>query len=316
MTESMATRRTAPAVLMAVLALLGALTAAPSAHVAPAAPFLWEGQAGTHRLALFGTIHVPDARVLDLPPAVRAAFARADRVVTEIPMDGSAQAAMASALMLPEPQRLRTVIGEARFTRLEARVQAALAPRAPMAVPLLVGMLDRLKPWAAMAQLASLEYLPDLLDGKVPLDARIYADAASAGKRVGGLETVAEQAAVFDVFTADEQTQMLESALRDLESPGNGPTSASLVQSYLEGDDATLTAALSHAPGDAALARKFQAEVLVARNHRMAERIDALRRDAPAEALFVAVGALHLVGPDNLPQLLTARGYALTRVKP
>jgi uncharacterized protein YbaP (TraB family) len=177
-------------------------------------------------------------------------------------------------------------------------------------------MLDRLKPWAAMAQLATLEYLPDLLEGKVSLDARLYADAQAAGKQVGGLETIAEQAGTFDVFTVEEQTALLDAALKELESPGTAPTSATLVEWYLQGDGEKLASALAHTPHDTALARKFEAKVLVARNHRMADRIDALRRQAPDEALFVAVGALHLVGPDNLPQLLEARGYEIVRGRP
>jgi hypothetical protein len=311
----MATRRTAPTALIAVLVLLGALTARPPVRAA-VGPFLWEGQAGAHRLALFGTIHVPDARVLDLPGPVRAAFDRADRVVTEIPLDASAQTAMASALLLPDPQRLRTIIGEPRFARLETRVRASLDDKAPLLTPLVVGMLDRLKPWAAMAQLASLEYLPELLEGKVALDARLYADAAAAGKRVGGLETVAEQAGVFEAFTTEEQTRLLDAALRDLEVPGQAPTGSQLVQLYLDGNGEKLAEVLAQGAGDADLTRKFQTEVLVARNHRMADRIEALRRESPAEHVFVAVGALHLVGPDNLPQLLQARGYQLARARP
>ncbi len=75
-------------------------------------------------------------------------------------------------------------------------------------------------------------------------------------------------------------------------------------------------AALAEGRTDAALTRKFEAEVLVKRNHRMADRIVALRTSAPDERLFVAVGALHLVGPDNIPQLLQARGYEIDRVRP
>jgi uncharacterized protein YbaP (TraB family) len=301
-------------VLTVILALMLVWPARPVAQAS--APLLWMGEQGTHRVALFGTIHVPDARVLALPPAVQSAFDRADRVVTEIPLGADAQAQMATALLLPPDQRLRAIIGDARFARLEGRVREALAPRAPEIAPLVGGMLDRLTPWAAMAQLATLEYLPDLLAGRTALDAALYADAVKAGKKVGGLETVAEQAGTFDAFTPDGQARLLDEALRELEAPGSAVTGAQLVEWYLAGDAAKLASALAEPAGDAALARKFETEVLVKRNHRMASRVDDLRRGAPAETLFVAVGAMHLVGPENLPQLLQARGYAISRVQP
>ena len=300
----------------AVLALVIAWSHAPQARSASQVPLLWHGRLGTHQVTLFGTIHVPDPRVLSLPPVVRQAFDRADRVVTEIPLDAGRQAELAAAVLLPQGQRLRAIIGEARFDRLERRVRAALAPAAPEVAPLVAAMLDRLKPWAAVAQLATLDYLPDLLAGRTSLDAQIYADAAAAGKKVGGLETVAEQAGTFDAFSTDEQAALLDEALRDLESPGQAVTGATLVEWYLEGHDEKLASALAHGASDPELARKFEAEVLVKRNHRMAERIEALRRDAPDETVFVAVGALHLVGAENLPQLLQARGYELSRVRP
>jgi uncharacterized protein YbaP (TraB family) len=315
MTRQMSTRRTAAHLLSAVLAALVGFGHTPLAQ-SVAAPLLWQGRMGTHQVALFGTIHVPDARVLALPAVVRQALDRADRVVTEIPLDASRQAELAAALLLPEGRRLRAIIGDARFARLEQRVRAALAPTAPEVAPLVAGMLDRLKPWAALAQLATLEYLPDLLAGRTSLDAMIYAEAAAAGKRVGGLETVAEQAGTFDAFSPAEQAALLDEALHDLETPGAAPTGAALVGWYLEGNDEKLASALGQGTGDPALARKFEAEVLTKRNHRMAARIEALRRDAPGETLFVAVGALHLVGAENLPQLLQARGYELSRVRP
>jgi uncharacterized protein YbaP (TraB family) len=315
MTCPMIRRATAGWVLVAVLALVVAARSDPAAQTPTAAPLLWQGRLGTHRLSLFGTIHVPDARVLALSPAVRAAFDRADRVVTEIPLDQLRQTELAAALMLPDGQRLRTIVGDALFARLEARVQKALTPIAPEVAPLVSGMLDRLKPWAAMSQLATLEYLPDLLAGRTPLDVKLYGDAVAAGKKVGGLETVAEQAGTFDAFGPQEQATLLDEALRDLDTAA-GPTGAQLVEWYLEGNGDKLAGALSQGSHDSVLARKFESEVLVKRNHRMADRIDALRREAPDEAVFVAVGALHLVGNDNLPQLLQARGYEISRVRP
>ena len=300
--------------LLAVLALVAGVRTAPAARPATQ-PLLWQGHHGSHHVALFGTIHVPDRRVLALPSVVRGAFDRADRVVTEIPLDTARQAELTAALLLPQGQRLRAIIGDGLFRRLEARVRAALTPTAPDAAPLVTSMLDRLKPWAALAQLATLDYLPELLAGRTSLDAQLYADAVAAGKKVGGLETVAEQAGTFDAFSQQEQVTLIEEALRELETPA-GPSGAQLVEWYLEGNGEKLAQALSQGTGDAALARKFEAEVLVKRNHRMADRIDALRRDGPGEAVFVAVGAMHLVGNDNLPQLLQARGYEIGRARP
>lgn len=309
-------RGAAGRMLVAVIALLViSLGHAPQAQVAAGTPLLWQGHLGTHRITLLGTIHVPDRRVLALAPVVQRAFDQADRVVTEVPLDATRQAELAAALLLPEGQRLRAIIGEARFGRLETRVRTVLATIAPELVPLVPGLLDRLKPWAAIAQLPALEYLPDLLAGRTSLDAQLYADARAAGKLVGGLETVAEQAATFDAFSAEEQSALLDDALRESTSP-QAMTGATLVEWYLEGNGDKLAATLTQGSGDAALARKFEAEVLVKRNHRMADRIDGLRRASPGEHLFVAVGALHLVGADNLPQLLQARGYEISRVRP
>ena len=182
-----------------------------------------------------------------------------------IPLDTARQAELAAALLLPEGQRLRAIVGDALFARLEARVRAALIPAAPEVAPLVASMLDRLKPWAALAQLATLEYLPDLLAGRTSLDAQLYADAVAAGKKVGGLETVAEQASTFDAFSPQEQATLLDEALRELETPA-GPTGAQLVEWYLEGNGDKLASALSQGSRDVALARKFEAEVLVKRN--------------------------------------------------
>ncbi len=213
MTGLMARRGTARIALVALVTLVALFATAPQARPAAAAPWLWQGRFGTHEVSLLGTIHVPDARVLALAPQVQAALDRADRVVTEIPLDAAQQAALASALLLPDGQRLRALIGEPMFARLESRVHAAVAPAAPHVAPLIAGMLDRLKPWAAMAQLATLQYLPDLLAGRAPLDAHLYAGAIAAGKKVGGLETVAEQASTFDVFSLQEQVALLDEAL-------------------------------------------------------------------------------------------------------
>jgi len=283
-------------------------------------PFLWKAERpGMPTVWLFGTIHVPDARVLALAPSVTAALAAADHVVTEIPLDLEAQLGVAPHLLLPTGTQLRDVLGEARFARLSSLVTEALADEAPMVGTVLLAALDQVKPWAALAQLSLLEYLPDVLGGRPTLDARLHEDARRAGKRLSALETVAEQATVFDAFTLDEQVALLDGAIAQAEAglrAGTSPGRA-LVDAYLDGNEATLLASTgAQGPDDAPLGAKFTRVLLRDRNRRMIERFEGLRDAHPADVFFVAVGTLHLVGADSLPTLLEARGYRVDRVGP
>lgn len=281
-------------------------------------PFLWRAERpGTPPVWLFGTIHVPDSRVQRLAPAVQRAFADATHVVTEIPLDLEAQLSVSQRLLLPADTHLQAVLGKDRFARLVAVVQTALGDEAPALTALVVPALDRLRPWAAMAQLSLLEYLPDVLEGRPSLDARLFDDARRAGKRVSALETVVEQAAVFDAFTIDEQIALLDAALTQAEAghdSGQSPARL-LVDQYLRGDAEALVATMDdQAPTDAALAARFERVLLRDRNHRMIERFERLRAAHPDDVFFVAVGALHLVGPGSLPTLLEQRGYRVERI--
>jgi uncharacterized protein len=282
-------------------------------------PFLWKAErTDAPPIWLFGTIHVPDARVLQLAPQAQAAFSSATHVVTEIPLDLDAQLGIADALMLPANERLTDVLGPERFERLQRVVTATLEDQQPLVTMALLAALDRLKPWAAMAQLALLDYLPDVMAGRPSLDARLFAEARSAGKALSALETVEEQAQVFDAFTLEEQVALLDSTLAQVErgvATGESP-GRQLVDLYLSGDVTRLTAALrADGPSDAALAGKFERVLLRDRNRRMAERLQHLRTTHAADELFVAVGALHLVGDDSLPAILEAQGYRVTRVR-
>lgn len=54
------------------------------------------------------------------------------------------------------------------------------------------------------------------------------------------------------------------------------------------------------------------AEMIVNRNNKWMPEIEAMLADKPTEA--VMVGALHLVGPDGLIELLKKKGYKVTQL--
>jgi uncharacterized protein YbaP (TraB family) len=267
---------------------------------------------------LYGTIHVPDPRVLEWPEVVQRALDASDVFQAEIPLDAGTQASLLGKVMLPPGQDLRKIAGEdvfARVVRVVSKVLGSGAP--PGTADILSTMLATMKPWAVMSQVELLEFLPDLTAGRQPLDVKLYGYAGKAGKELGSLETVDEQVAVFEAFTNEEQVRMLVEALDDLEKPGpNGvsPTKE-LIDLYLAGDlDRLAAEANEQSTGDQALNKKMMARVVDERNLKMVAKIAELIGKRPARSFFFAVGALHYPGETGILNQLAKKGFKITRL--
>jgi uncharacterized protein YbaP (TraB family) len=278
--------------------------------------FLWRVD-GKTPVYLFGTIHVPDDRVLALPPSVLKAFTEATAVYTEIPMDSATQMGVMGKVMLPEGTRLSDVIGERLYARMTAAAEKTLGAEHAGMGAMLGPLFQRMKPWAAMSQLSLLEFLPEMLAGKQPLDAMLYSRAQADGKKVGALETPDEQIAVFESFTVSEQTRMLELTLDEIErvKPGGRTQTQELIDAYLTGDMSVVSQVMEEAmTGDRALMARFQDIAITRRNTLMTERILALRREQPSTVFFIAVGTAHYAGSTGIVAQLQKAGLTVTRV--
>ena len=64
--------------------------------------------------------------------------------------------------------------------------------------------------------------------------------------------------------------------------------------------------------GSAEAGQEFIESLIVRRNHTMTERADPLLR---AGNTLIAVGALHLPGPEGIVSLIRRRGYKVTPVE-
>jgi len=282
-------------------------------------PFLWriDGPVPSY---LYGTVHVPDQRVLALPDVVKRAFDSADVFTAEIPLDAATQGALLGKVMLPPGQDLRKIAGEDVFARLIRVVGKSLGPTVPPGAGDLLGtMLAPMKPWAVMSQVELLEFLPDISAGRQPLDAMLYTMASNAGKALDALETADEQVGIFDGFTNEEQVQMLVAALDDIEKsrPSGITPTQELVGLYLAGDLNQLASeANKQYPGDQALSKKMMARIVDDRNTKMSEKIAQFCANKPARSYFFAVGALHYAGDTGIISQLTKKGLKITRLGP
>jgi uncharacterized protein YbaP (TraB family) len=280
----------------------------PAAVQGTERPFLYR-ISGEQPSWLYGTIHLPDDRVLAVPASVGRAVDGSDRFFAEIPMDSASQVAMVGKLMLPDAQTLGDVLPGPLYDRLSRRFESSGFPLAPLA---------RLKVWAVALQVVMVDYMIDF-STKQPLDALLYSRARAAGAEVGGLETADEQLALFDSLAIEEQVRMLESTLDvmdEFEAAGRDLVGET-VDAYLAGEEATLLELMreSYDPTDE-LERKIMERVLDNRNVTLTERLVRELQEAPGASQFFAVGAGHVVGPGGMVELLREKGLDVERVGP
>ena len=308
--------RSLPLVLILVLSLIAGIHAQ---SVQPTQnPLLWriDGPVPSY---LYGTIHIPDQRVLAIPDVVKKAIAASDAVYTEVPFDSKSLQTAAGAGQLPESQDLRKIVGDDVFARFLKVFASGLGNNMPPAVvQLLTPVLSRMTPFAAATQLELVEYVPDMIAGRLPLDMTLYNDAVKAGKETGGIETLEEQTSLLNSVSMEDQKKLLVATLDEIEHPKPGEENPihHLVALYLAGDLAPLAAELDKEdPETQALGKQFQTRLLDDRNVRMADRIAAKCSANKNRSYFFAVGAAHYAGETGIVNQLAKKGYKVTRIK-
>jgi uncharacterized protein YbaP (TraB family) len=246
---------------------------------------------------VFGTIHSEDARVLALPRPVRQAFDGARVYVMEAVLDDAATMAMSTRMMFDDGRNLKQVLPPALYARTTAALAGYGMPEFA---------LQLMKPWAVAMSLS----MPKPETGLF-LDLLLMQKAQEQNKPVAGLETVDEQLRIFDQMSMPDQVTLLEETLRYL--PELDGMFAQLHEAYLARDLGALARLNEEQTlqGDHELGEKLMAQLLDARNRRMAQRLDAYFKQGNA---FVAVGAMHLPGRAGVLRLLAQRGYRVTAV--
>jgi uncharacterized protein YbaP (TraB family) len=267
-------------------------------------PFLYRIE-GSPPSFLYGTIHVPDERVLALPRSVRLALKRADVLATELRNDAETQRALLAGLSLPDGQTLADVAGPVLHGRLERYLASRGLPIAPF---------ERLKLLPLGAQLEVLDYLSAK---RPPLDHRLIELASQAGKQLDALERPEEQIAALDVLTTAEQIEVIGEELSRLEQQATGAPSPveKMVRAYVAGDEQELWAeSMAYIDPDDPAHARFLDAVFTRRNARLAERIEQRLAAQPPRSYFVALGALHLYGPEAVIARLEKVGRTLVRL--
>jgi uncharacterized protein YbaP (TraB family) len=278
-------------------ALPSAEQAAIWAAKAPDRGLLWRISRGGHSSYLFGSLHVGKAEWAYPGPALRAAWGETEVLAVELdPADvGAALAALPKEAPLPPAQA----------RRIDAQARAACLP--PGALSALPAMLQ-------LSTLTLLEARRDGFDAAFGQDLMLLAWAKREGRPVQSLESVQEQLEALAPGPG-ELLAVVDGALEQLRrGQVRGPL-RKLTTAWSRGDLATLgNYARWCSCADTPAEHDWVKRVNDGRNGPLAARIAALH--GAGQRLLVAVGALHMSGPQALPRLLAEQGFAVEALLP
>jgi hypothetical protein len=262
--------------------------------------FLWRIERDGRTSWLYGTLHIGRFEWIFPGPQVRAALQGSRSIALELDLTDAAtvqQFQQLSAAMPVPPltdDLQRRLAAQAERACLPPQQAAALHPLMQgITYTLLDARWDDLHAaWAQEVMLAGL--------------------AKRTGRPVIALETPQTQVEALFTSDATEALRRLEQMLEQLESGKPRQQMLRLATAWERGDLGELEnfeqwCECIVSDEDRQMMQRLQTD----RNPGLAARIEQAHAEGE---VFAAVGALHLTGPQGLPALLQARGFAVERV--
>ena len=258
---------------------------------------MWKVAGANNSVYLLGSIHLLRSQDYPLPTALDAAYDDAEVLIMEVDMDDmdpfAAQAAFTTYGVLHDDTTLRDLMGDDLY-------EQAVAAADVIDIPL--DMLNKTEPWyAAMTveimMLSRIGFNPTL-----GVEMHMMSKATRDGKTIEGFETVEEQIQFLDGMSLQAQQEMLLATL--VESASLGEMMDDLIDAWHRGDVAQLEAGMLD---ELARHEELNKALVTDRNSRWVSQIEGLLDDD--DDYLIIVGALHLIGPNGVPNQLKGIGY-------
>ena len=290
------THRRLPAVLASLLAVVASIAHAD--HPLP----LWQIDGDDNRIYLLGSVHLLREQDYPLPSALYDAYEDAEVLVMELDMDdldpALVQALVQKLGMSPDGNNLAALMGPdyddaaARATELELPLAA----------------LGNMEPWLAAISVEQLMLQRIGFDPAFGVEAHLVERAVGDGKEVLGLEEADEQLGILDGLSLEAQRQLL---LQTLSEAGSIETLMDgMIKAWRNGDTAYLEENMLE---DLQGYPEIYAAIVTQRNRDWVGQIQDMLDDQ--NDYLVVVGALHLVGPDSVPEMLRKHGHSAVQLQ-
>jgi uncharacterized protein YbaP (TraB family) len=263
---------------------------------------MWRIEGSSNRIYLLGSVHVLRAQDHPIPSAIESAYEDAEVLIMEVDMDDLDPVEMAGLVnelgVIGDGTSLQEVMGQELYA--EAADYAS-----QLNIP--IAMLGETEPWLAAITVEQMMLLRIGFDPQYGIEFHLSAMAGEDEKQILGFETAREQLELLDGLSLPAQRSLLIQTLKDslsIEEDLN-----LLISAWRHGDigflEKTLLAEMQQYP-------ELYKTLVVDRNQAWVERIKKLT--AEKDDYLVVVGALHLVGEDGVPALLSRHGISVDQL--
>jgi len=254
---------------------------------------LWEvsGNGLTKSTYLFGTFHLMCKDDINFSSQLKTAVQNADKVYLELDMDDPNM--MLSGLMMmnmKNGKKLSDLYTAAEYSKLKGYFKDSL--KMPFS------LFESMKPFLLVAML-----YPKMMPCKTVsgIEEELMKFAKLNKKEIKGLETLQQQAAVFDSIPYKEQAKELLKSIDSMKA--NKKEFETMLSVYKSQRLAGIEALFNK--NEFGL-QEHEDLLLFNRNKNWVKQLKIIMQ---AEPVFVAVGAAHLVGNKGLISLLKKEGY-------
>lgn len=244
---------------------------------------------------VFGTIHVADEDIVDLPDEVLHALNHSTTFAMEVVPEPEELLSVAGLMYFSDGQKLSDLVSPHLFQQVLSLLSSYHLPEDAIKV---------MKPWAAYL---TMSYPPEF--GEV-LDLQLLAKARKNGAKLIGLESLQEQLSLFNNMTLANQLKLLSDTVCNYDLIETD--FVKMKQLYKNRDlNGLYNYSLRYSLDDNHLYQDLIDKLLVQRNYRMTERMQSMLEEGSA---FIAIGAMHLPGNEGVLSLLEKNNYKITPV--
>ena len=263
---------------------------------------MWKIEGNSNRIYLLGSVHVLRKQDHPIPTAIDDAYEDAEVLIMEVDMDDIDPIEMAGLVselgMIADGGSLQDIMGPALYG--EAADYAS-----QLGIP--IDMLGATEPWLAAITVEQMMLLRIGFNPQYGIEFHLTAMAGKDEKEIFGFETAREQLEFLDGLSMPAQRSLLIQTLQ--ESLSIEEDINLLIDAWRHGDinffEKTLLAEMRKYP-------ELYKTLVVDRNEAWVEKIKKLT--AEKDDYLVVVGALHLVGEDGVPALLSEQGISVDQL--